>query len=64
MKLLIVDDEIVALNALRKRVDWIEYGYTEVFCAQSAEEAREVLEKEKSICCSVMWRCRERAGSH
>ena len=47
MKLLIVDDEIVALNALRKRVDWIEYGYTEVFCAQSAEEAREVLEKEK-----------------
>lgn len=55
MKLLIVDDEIVALNALHKRVDWVEYGYSEVFLSLSADEAKKLLEKEKIdlILCDV-----------
>lgn len=47
MKILLVDDEIVALNALKKRVDWIQYGFTEVFTAQDAKEAREALFAQK-----------------
>ena len=34
MKILLIDDEIVALNALKKRVDWVKYGFTEIFTAQ------------------------------
>lgn len=43
MKILIVDDEIVALNALKKRVDWVKYGFTEVLTAMDANSAREIL---------------------
>lgn len=43
MKILIVDDELVALNALKKRVDWMKYGFTEVFTAMDAAGAREIL---------------------
>ena len=46
MRILLIDDEIVALNALKKRVDWMEYGFTEVLSAQSSEEARELLSKD------------------
>ena len=46
MKLLLIDDEIVALNALKKRIDWVKYGFTEIFTAQDADEARLILEKE------------------
>lgn len=45
MKILLVDDEIVALNALKKRVDWLQYGFSEVLTAQDAATARELLEK-------------------
>lgn len=45
MKILLVDDEIVALNALKKRVDWVHYGFTEVLTAQDAALAREILSK-------------------
>lgn len=47
MKLLIVDDEIVALKALHKRVDWISYGFQEVLLAQDAAGAREILANNK-----------------
>lgn len=47
MKLLIVDDEIVALKALYKRVDWVSYGFQEVFTAQDAASARELLKRTK-----------------
>ena len=48
MKILLVDDEIVALNALKRRVDWIKYGFSDVFTAQDADSARSVL-KDNSI---------------
>ena len=47
MKILLIVDEIVALNALKKRVDWVKYGFTEIFTAQDSEEAKAVLQKEK-----------------
>lgn len=55
MKILIVDDEVVALNALKKRVDWQNYGYGEVFTVQSALEAKAVTKKENidTILCDV-----------
>jgi len=43
LKILVVDDEIVALNALKKRVDWMKYGFTEVLTAMDAASAREIL---------------------
>lgn len=43
MKVLLIDDEIVALNALKKRVDWLKYGFTEVLTVQDAALAKEVL---------------------
>ena len=47
MKILLVDDEIVALNALKKRVDWVKYGFVEVFTARDGEQARSILKQEK-----------------
>ena len=46
MKLFLIDDEIVALNALKKRVDWLKYGFTEVYTAQETGSVREFLKKE------------------
>lgn len=45
MRVLLIDDEIIALNALKKRVDWVKYGFTEVLTAQDAVTARRILEK-------------------
>lgn len=45
MKLLLVDDEVVALHALKKRVDWLKYGFTEVLTAQDAACAKALFEK-------------------
>ncbi len=47
MKLLLIDDEIVALNALKKRIDWVKYGFSEVLTAQSASQARDILAVKK-----------------
>lgn len=46
MRILLIDDEIVALNALKKRVDWVKYGFTEVWTAQDAASAKELLCKD------------------
>lgn len=43
MKILLVDDEIVALKALERRVDWLKYGFSEVLTALDADSAREIL---------------------
>lgn len=43
MRVLLVDDEIVALNALKKRVDWVKYGFTNVLTAQDAETAKALI---------------------
>lgn len=45
MRLLLVDDEIVSLNALKKRVDWIKHGFTEIVAVQDAALAKEVFSK-------------------
>ncbi|WP_026657654.1 response regulator transcription factor [Butyrivibrio sp. AC2005] len=45
MKLLLVDDEIVALNALKRRVDWIKYGFSDVYTAMDADNARKMLDE-------------------
>ena len=47
MRILLIDDEIVALNALKKRVDWVKYGFSEVLTAQDAATARAFLEKDR-----------------
>ena len=44
MKVLIVDDEIIALNSLKKRMDWLKYGYTDVLTAENITDARKYLE--------------------
>lgn len=44
MNVILVDDEEVALNALRRRVDWKKYGFEEVFAANSAKQAQEAFQ--------------------
>jgi len=46
MRVLLIDDEIVALNALKKRVDWVKYGFTEVLTAQDVATAKVLLGKQ------------------
>ena len=43
MQALLVDDEKISLNALRRRVDWSKYGVDNVFTALSMQEAQEIL---------------------
>lgn len=45
MRVLLIDDEVVALKALQENVDWVSYDFTEIFTAQDAEQARLLLEK-------------------
>lgn len=44
MNVILVDDEEVALNALRRRVDWKKYGFEEVLAANSARQAQNVFQ--------------------
>ena len=48
MNVILIDDEEVAVNALRRRVDWNKYGADEVYIASSAGQARELF-REKTI---------------
>lgn len=43
---IIVDDELVALNALKNRVNWEKYQIKEVFLARSMKQAQEIYKKE------------------
>jgi YesN/AraC family two-component response regulator len=47
MNILLVDDEVVALRALERRVNWEKYGFTQVYTALNAEEARDLFNKKK-----------------
>ncbi len=47
MQALLVDDEVVAVGALKRRVNWEKYGVDEVYTAGSMQQAKEVFEKEK-----------------
>jgi len=48
MNVILVDDEEVAVNALKRRVDWKKYGIDEVFVANSMMQAQEVF-RDKAI---------------
>ncbi len=42
VNVILIDDEEVALNAMRRRVDWAKYGVTEVFLADSMQSAQRI----------------------
>ena len=42
MNVILVDDEAVAVNALRRRVDWQKFGVEEVYIANSMRQAQEL----------------------
>ncbi len=44
MNVILVDDEEVAVNALKRRVDWKKYGIDEVYIANSMKEAQSVFQ--------------------
>ena len=46
MKAIIVDDELIAVNALKRRVNWNKYNIDEVFTAGSMNKAIEILKVE------------------
>ncbi len=48
MNVILVDDEEVAVNALKRRVDWKKYGVDEVYIAHSMQEAQDLF-REKVI---------------
>ncbi len=45
MNVILIDDEEVAVNALKRRVDWNKYGMDEVFVAHSMAEAKTVFQQ-------------------
>lgn len=47
MNALLIDDEIVAVTALKRRVDWSRYHVDQVFTAQSMQEAQEIFKQQK-----------------
>ena len=47
MRLLLVDDEVIAANALRHAFDWGRWGISEVCIAHSAIQARNILAEQK-----------------
>ena len=46
LHIILVDDEVVSVNALKRRVDWKLYGVDEVFTANSMYQAQEIFKKE------------------
>ena len=46
LNILIVDDELPAIEAIRQRVHWTDQGIEKVFVADSAQAAREMFERE------------------
>ncbi len=44
---LLVDDEIVVVNAMNRRIQWDKYGVDQVFTAGSMEQAQEIFKKER-----------------
>ena len=47
MKVILVDDEIFVVNAIKRRVSWDKYGVDEVFTANSMRQAQEIFEREQ-----------------
>lgn len=46
MNVILIDDEAVAVNALKRRVDWQKYGVEQVFVAYSMEQAQRIFQSE------------------
>ena len=46
MKMILVDDEEIAVNALKRRVNWEKYGVSEVYTAGSMQQAMEIFQKD------------------
>lgn len=44
MNVILVDDEEVAVNALKRRVDWQKYGIDKVYIANSMKQAQEIFQ--------------------
>lgn len=44
---LLVDDEIIAVNAMNRRIKWAKYGVDKVFTAGSMEQAMEIFKNER-----------------
>lgn len=44
MNVILIDDEEVAVNALRRRVDWKKHGFDKVFAANSTQQAQEIFQ--------------------
>lgn len=44
---LLVDDEMVVVNAMNRRIQWDKYGVDRVFTAGSMEQAQEIFQKER-----------------
>lgn len=47
MNILIVDDEVIVVNLLKKHIDWRSLGMNEVFTAYTAMDAREIVSGNK-----------------
>lgn len=46
LHVILVDDEVVSVNALKRRVQWEKYGVDEVYTANSMQQAQEIFQKE------------------
>lgn len=58
MKLLIVDDEYIAVEGVMNGVNWDALGFEQVFQAYSYSEAVEILQKPMWRFWSVILKCR------
>ncbi|SCP98680.1 Helix-turn-helix domain-containing protein [Anaerobium acetethylicum] len=47
LNVILVDDEVVAVNALKRRVDWSKYGIEHVYTANSMQQAQTLFQNEK-----------------
>ena len=47
MNIILIDDEVVALNALRRRMDWAKYGFEQVFTANSMPQAQQLFAQKR-----------------
>lgn len=47
MKVLIVDDELHIRNGLKRNIEWLSLGISQVFTAEDGEEGREICRKER-----------------
>lgn len=47
MNILLVDDEVMTIEILKKALDWKAFGFANVFFAYNAEEARKILSEHR-----------------